>query len=742
MSQSVDREARKRRTWPWVAVGVSALCVAFATYALWEGITSRTARRGLAGFDKREPAARESSEQAKPVTAGPTTAEPVTTVMESRVAPSSVGSARGRGSIRGRVLQPDGEPFSAIGASVTYEDPGRRLHGISYIEVGEDGRYRLDWVRPGIYTLKLSLSRFRRHSQIQDPWEGAVKNVAVTAGKTTDAGTLRMSLPGGRTAPITTINGEVLKPDGTPAAGAQITCCGLSCYGGEGWSDGKFSFGLEPGQVVKVTASLPGYRHAKVEVRYSGPTTKAVQMRLRKASARHRASLPALPARPEDAFGVLGQLGTVEGKLLGPDGSPLSAGRRGLFHYRVCSFSCLWHRGSRQKLEVWEGGRFRVQGISPGEYTFRCEVAGFAPAVVEEVFVIGGRTTRLDSVRLTTGLTLNGRVLKPDGSPAGGAAIFEGPPMDKPAATARPDGRFRIAHLPAEPVHVVASLPGWAPTFRVIRMPTRRGQRATIRLDPGALIQGIVRDTRGRPIAGERVHAGKKALWYELAATTRTDAAGFYCLRGVAPGEVSVLYLTVTVRSGQTTTVDLLRAAPAAIEGVLLRPDGTPVGPGQLCVTVPFMTAEGRTFHVPIRAGGRFRLDDVALEDFSCLVKVRGFRSARIALPHIGVGAQVRIAPIRLDEGLLRGRVLKPDGTAAAGASVTVQQPMSIQGAEWAAPPATSDARGYFVLKGLEDHLPGTVRATLPDFTGQASFKNHWAPKTLLEVRLQPTGRE
>jgi protocatechuate 3,4-dioxygenase beta subunit len=98
---------------------------------------------------------------------------------------------------------------------------------------------------------------------------------------------------------------------------------------------------------------------------------------------------------------------------------------------------------------------------------------------------------------------LEGRVLGPGERPLEGALVLAGRPGEAPRQ-ARTDtrGAFRIPLLDSRPVALRAEAPGLAPAELAAARP---GTPLVVRLGPGLVLAGTVRDAQGEPIAGARL---------------------------------------------------------------------------------------------------------------------------------------------------------------------------------------------------------------------------------------------
>ncbi|MBI5092257.1 MAG: carboxypeptidase regulatory-like domain-containing protein [Candidatus Hydrogenedentes bacterium] len=157
-----------------------------------------------------------------------------------------------------------------------------------------------------------------------------------------------------------------------------------------------------------------------------------------------------------------------------------------------------------------------------------------------------------------------------------------------------PEGRFQLDRVELKNSVLVAQAAGHSPArFPVTGLrPGETKQGIVIRMDSGASVSGVVKDSKGNPIAGAVVYAGAQAEIEDRIGETpnaSTDQTGAFHLDSLAPGE---LHLKVTHReyaaksasviaqSGQVTPVEIILTTGGMVSGTVRR-GGKPV-PGLL----------------------------------------------------------------------------------------------------------------------------------------------------------------
>ncbi|MFN0008646.1 MAG: sigma-70 family RNA polymerase sigma factor [Planctomycetota bacterium] len=284
----------------------------------------------------------------------------------------------------------------------------------------------------------------------------------------------------------------------------------------------------------------------------------------------------------------------------------------------------------------------------------RAELAGLY-AVQAEIYVDRGARFPIEVVagerreielRLQEKLTVEGRVVGPDGGGVGGAEIWvEGTRWisSRPHRTARtaPDGSFRVGEL-GEDAEIGARARGFSASyqFEVAALPLGPNGSRQVVLElarGGAEIGGRVVDPAGNAVAGALVKIGERGggivdLPNGLRASipdpvpVTSDADGRFTYAGdLQPGVHDV---TVSARGwplwrghveaveGAKGHVDVVLAEPAKIEGRVVDASGAPVAGARVVAAVehrggwyfePFPTPRAKT-----DADGKFRLDWIA----------------------------------------------------------------------------------------------------------------------------------
>ena len=416
-----------------------------------------------------------------------------------------------------------------------------------------------------------------------------------------------------------------------------------------------------------------------------------------------------------------------------------------------------------------EEGVVVVPSVPAGEgYAVRVEAKGQPPVTVEDVEVRAGRRKDLGKILVGARASLTGRVVDEKGAAVAGADVraFRAPenlfeffgnmvemfvtlgrePTPLAKATSDSDGRFTLPDLPPGAVVVRATTSKHRTGFEDATM-TAEGPAEgplTIRLDPGAVVAGIVVDAAGAPVSGatlailsqgEDAEAGERnALdFFTRRVFVATDAKGAFATR-VAEG-AKALRAVVEVAGFPTTMSREFAAGDTAVRIVLARgavlevtaldaATGRPVAGAQAVA----MVSEGKSIEAKESGGGILYgvTDDRGVVAFATgpghvemLVVQHPSYAGVMTVPRqeqamramgsplsgddadvpkeIKAGETAR-ATVRLKSGVrLVGRVT--DGTGAPIAGVEVKA-ISFMGGGGGTPGRT-DAEGNYVLQGL-----------------------------------------
>ena len=383
----------------------------------------------------------------------------------------------------------------------------------------------------------------------------------------------------------TTVSGQVLGPDGQPAAGVRVVATSRQgpALLGDTRSDatGNFAFpNLLPRDVYAMIALQPGrvlawssYEGSVVE----GPLT--LQLGADPVAFRGEVRDAAGHSVP-DAVVALGGLTVIR---------QLPSGDRYTSSLRLWTANLLQTRSDA-------AGQFSFPDLpAQADVTVSLDAPGYGHVVERRDTYTPGSVERFGVSEPES--TLAGRVLYQDRPLAGVQVnVGVGAGLLTASAVTAADGSYRVAGLssaswPLTYTVALEHLPEGLLMPPVNELALKPGEHRLLDLQPlrGALVSGTVEDAdTGLPVPQAEVYASQSGGgFYALFGTTRTDATGVFHLR-LAPGKYAVAWsgfghvvtpkeVKLEVAEGKEYDgVDFLLAAPPQLGGRVLLPDGSP----------------------------------------------------------------------------------------------------------------------------------------------------------------------
>jgi RNA polymerase sigma factor (sigma-70 family) len=645
------------------------------------------------------------------VASGPSRSAAAPRDSSAPAAPSTSPAPLGDGVLLGRLVR--GAPPRPVEGSVTVSGPGIPARSLA---AGPDGRFRASGLpRESVLSLEAAspgLVPSRRHG-LRVPRQGDldVGDVVLGAGS-------RL---------------EVLVRDATdaPVAGARVSLHGTA----GGWQNPLEIPALPPPEARATSdgsgrALLEGVAPGSWNVlaAAAGFAERSVRAEVVEGEVRDPVRVVLVPGH------------ALEGRVLGPDGSPLPG----------AAVAAWWGRSEsgwtldRVETAADALGRYRLEGLAAGTWRLRVRKG---PDADRGGGVVEVPDVAVYDIRLSGGATLRGTVVDADGGgPLAGAAVLLkvfGPDWSWAAhvrAASAADGSFLAEDLPPGTIFgIEATLPGYflAANRDELRVELRSGgvEEKVVKLRRGSAIAGIVRDENGAPVPCARVSCGSAAFWSPL---VTAGADGAYRISPVAPGRTLLFAvaegrhlpgypvppwqaiqsgnlppeISVDVPASGEVRKDLVLRPAGAVEGLVVDGAGRPVAGARVALAVPSSHVPGA---VVSGADGAFRFESLSPGDAIVLeaTGTRGARGASEAL-RVAEGETVRGVRIALAAGAsLSGTVRCADGGPARGVvlrlvtgSVDLSKPW--QQNEWqirnaATVPVAAD--GAFHAAGL---APGT----------------------------------
>jgi len=409
-------------------------------------------------------------------------------------------------------------------------------------------------------------------------------------------------------------------------------------------------------------------------------------------------------------------------------------------------------------------GTFLLAAVPVGDTRIDVESEGFIPGS-KDLSLLEGQVVDDIELVLGRGRRVTGRVVWADGGPAvganveltfdmsqmGGMAAFNAMSGAEGTAEADEDGAFVITGLGNGPFTVRASLgagrrdgvtiggddegPLWQARADGVRPDPdeiQDSERLQLELEPPIGFAGRVLDSLGQPVTEFTLHARTQEGGLFAAFGSDTHSAGFeeedgaFFLDGLRNGEWLITAasegfgsqgaLTVLLpRPDDAEPVELMLYRLATISGVVLDPEGRPVGGAdvgrQQTVQEMRRTLDGDdSERATTDKDGRFTIEGITPGNISLAADARDFaESEPVAVEIEPSGSADGIVITLRVGGRLVGEIYDADGKPEAGRAILAQRPSAIGLQRW----GRSDAEGHFTIEHL---VPGKYQVmTMPD---------------------------
>lgn len=402
-------------------------------------------------------------------------------------------------------------------------------------------------------------------------------------------------------------------------------------------------------------------------------------------------------------------------------------------------------------------GAFRLRGLTAQRnVTLEAAKTGFVPARRFGLTVKSGEAVKDVALVVKRGLEAGGRVVDSAGQPVAGAEVrltrpeggmgrilfqMAGMNREKPDASSRADGSFRVSGLEVGEYAVAVSREGYAgkrvPSVTVSA--EGPNEWAPIVLTAGVAVAGYVRNGKGEPVVGATVFSFREGAGPQQATT---DPEGRFRLEGLSPDRATML----SVNADGYAPLQRNVTPPADDLALVLRNTATIRGRVEDASTnkpITDFTAAAREpqggagggMRIVMGGGqgdksfqsadGSFELADVAPGRWSVSASSPGYRSSEVSGVEVAEGETKEGVLLQLRKGaVVTGRVLDPRrGTGVPNASVSWEEGSGGRGAGMAAlarldgsaNSQVTDADGRFRFEGLPSGKL-TLAAQHPEF--------------------------
>jgi RNA polymerase sigma factor (sigma-70 family) len=462
--------------------------------------------------------------------------------------------------LKGTVLLPDGKPAAVAkvwAASLSYDNANRYE-----VTTAADGSFRLTLPR----TIKPQWFVAARLGRMGGEAHYPTRAVIITPDTKQLIVTIRLEERG-------TLRGKVVaEENGQPLGGAKMYFDGGEVAVTD--KNGAFQMGGLPLRNHHVIVVAPGRQRPYLHFDTS--------------------------LRPDAELEVrLAQGGKVTGTVTDEEGKPLG----GVLVQRVGSGKTTTLHGwvettDAQGRFVWDGLPLdrKADGLRVFKPGYRVTHGDELQMKAGETPVLNFRLHRFDlkttptQDQPTAKRTVKGVVTKPDGQPVANAMVRWGisGSQGDPTTFTNAQGKFTLVEIPDRKGRLTVLADEFAPALPEV--PTG-DTTVEIKLLPGQDARGVVRDHRGRPVAGVRIvplipRPEKKfyePFWLPERETT-TDAEGKFVLRGSSPTDMAFDFRHpnlategfVYLKQGEALPHIVMKPT-GAVRGVVIDSDGKPV---------------------------------------------------------------------------------------------------------------------------------------------------------------------
>ena len=426
-------------------------------------------------------------------------------------APSLVLEMYRGGSLTGVVVGPGLDPVPGVRITAApAEGQDARV-----AETGSDGRYFIDGLAPGAYTVARSSDRQPNGASLDK------KAATIIEGETTTVDFDEK--------PSVVVSGSVLRGD-TPIPNAAIHFVPID------------------DDVVRTGTSARSDESGgfQIALRHGGRYQVSVVFGVVGGTNGHNVVTLEIPELPEVKQDIVFNVQSISGRVVDPD----RRGVRGALVTAIPDGAAAVGAARQSTTTTDADGAFRLEAIEPAIYRVTARARGYAPGEAYPV-AVNNDYTPVSDIELTMqrGWIMRGRVVDPEGRAVGSALIVVAPAgaAESGYLPAQSDGTgaFRITAPADGPVSVSAISPRFAPVVQTDIEPPGNGDAAEVllRASAGGSLRVRVVHRGGGPVPGAQVAFQPVPLFpgsdvvVERNRPRSTDANGITVVKLLRPGD-------------------------------------------------------------------------------------------------------------------------------------------------------------------------------------------------------------
>lgn len=309
-----------------------------------------------------------------------------------------------------------------------------------------------------------------------------------------------------------------------------------------------------------------------------------------------------------------------------------------------------------------DGGRFTLQGLRAGRVALRVTAEGFLDGAAVEIEIEPAEVRPEVELELEPGATLSGRVTDDRGEPVAEVRVEIREPQVRKGATDT-SGEYLLRGVAPGDLEVAFTSADFLDRSESVEL-TAAGARLDVELEPGQILRGAVRELAGGALENARIRGTRRG--HRGSKWARSDAAGSFELRGLAPGEWQL-----AVSKTGFVEQQLTRVVPAG-EGVLeviLEPvaTGTLIGTvrgaqrAELATLNVSVWSRGASARAEVEAGGSYRVEEAPAGDVTVRLLVSAGENEKSLVRRAVVpkGGRARVDFDLEQAPLIRGRVVR-----------------------------------------------------------------------------------